>query len=50
MYRFSIKMSDRHSHLEHDIDQDDLEREGQVEEEPPLYRLDVGSAGQTGGH
>ena len=42
-------MSDRHSHLEYDIYNDDQEREGQVEEEPDLHRLDAGGAGEAGG-
>ena len=38
------------SYLEFNIDQDDQEREGQVEEEPQLYRFDFRGAGETGGH
>ena len=37
------------SHLEENIDQDDEDGEGEVEEEPDLHRLDVGGAGQAGG-
>ena len=43
-------MSGRNSHLEENIEQYDQDREGQVEEEPDLHRLDVGSAGEAGGH
>ena len=42
-------MSDRISHLEENIDNDDEDREGQVEEEPDLHRLDSWSAGEAGG-
>ena len=38
------------TYLEFNIDQDDQEREGQVEEEPQLYRFDFRGAGETGGH
>ena len=38
------------SHLEPDIDEYDEEGVGQVEEEPDLHRLDVGGAGEAGGH
>ena len=38
------------SHLKENIDDDDEERVGEVEEEPDLHRLDVGGAGETGGH
>ena len=34
-------------YLKKDIDDDNQERVGQVEEEPYLYRLDVRGAGQT---
>ena len=37
------------SHLKKNIDDDDKERVGQVEEEPDLHRLDVGGAGEAGG-
>ena len=37
------------SHLKKNIDDDDKERIGQVEEEPDLHRLDVGCAGEAGG-
>ena len=47
---FSIKISDITTHLKCDIDKYDEDREGQVEEEPDLHRLDVGGAGETGGH
>ena len=43
-------MPDGKSHLEENIDQYHQEREGQVEEEPDLHWLDVGGAGQAGGH
>ena len=35
------------SHLEQNIDNDHQERIGEIEEEPYLYRLDIGSAGQA---
>ena len=38
------------SHLKENIDDDDEERVGEVEEEPDLHRLDVRSAGEAGGH
>ena len=34
-------------YLKEDIDDDNQERVGQVEEEPDLYRFDVRGAGQT---
>ena len=43
-------MTKTKTHLEENIDQDNEEREGQVEQQPPLHRLDVGGGGQTGGH
>ena len=43
-------MSDRKSHLEENIDNDDQNRVGQIKEEPDLHRLDVGGAGKAGGH
>ena len=45
-----MKMPERRSHLEENIDDDDQDREGEVEQEPDLHRLDVGSAGEAGGH
>ena len=38
------------TYLEFNIDKDDQEREGQVEEEPQLYRFDFRGGGETGGH
>ena len=38
------------SHLEADIDGDDEEGVGEVEEEPDLHRLDVRGGGEAGGH
>ena len=38
------------SYLKENIDDDDKERVGEVEEEPDLHRFDVGGAGQAGGH
>ena len=43
-------MPDSNSHLEENIDNDDEDRVGEVEEEPDLHWLDVGGAGETGGH
>ena len=37
------------SHLKENIDDDDEERVGEVEEEPDLHRLDVGCLGEAGG-
>ena len=36
-------------HLKQDIDQDDEDRVGEVEEEPELHRFDGGGAGKAGG-
>ena len=42
-------MPDSNSHLEENIDNDDEDRVGEVEEEPDLHWLDVGGAGEAGG-
>ena len=38
------------SYLQQNVDQDCDEGEGQVEDQPDCYRLDVRGEGQTGGH
>ena len=38
------------SYLQQNVDQDCDEGEGQVEDQPDCYRLDVRGDGQTGGH
>ena len=42
--------SDSTSHLEENIDHDDEDRESEVKQQPDLHRLDVGGAGEAGGH
>ena len=49
-YIFSVKLPERASYLEKNIDNDDHDRVGEVEEEPDLHWLDVGGAGEAGGH
>ena len=39
-----------HSHLGHDVGEDDKDGIGEVEEEPDLHRLDVGGGREAGGH
>ena len=47
-----MKMPDskKTSHLEENIDHDDEDRESEVKQQPDLHRLDVGGAGEAGGH
>ena len=45
-----MKMPISNSHLQQNIDNDDEDRVGEVEEEPDLHWLDVSSAGKAGGH
>ena len=45
-----MKMPISKSHLQQNIDNDDEDRVGEVEEEPDLHWLDVSSAGEAGGH
>ena len=42
-------MPDSNSHLEENIDNDDEDRVGEVEEEPDLHWLDVSRVGEAGG-
>ena len=44
-----MKMPISNSHLQQNIDNDDEDRVGEVEEEPDLHWLDVGGAGEAGG-